>query len=104
MGAEAAPKVLGAASPVPEAGSRLWPCCGGAAITNMLVPCSIMQLVDAIDDAIERILAVPGCDSLDVDGVNALVDLLGVLDDAAIDPNGGGGRLRVIEGGLKLAA
>jgi hypothetical protein len=40
-----------------------------------------MQLVDAIDDA-------PGCDSLDVDGVNALVDLLGVLDDAAIDPNG----------------
>jgi hypothetical protein len=73
----------GTASPVPEAGSRLsrWPCCGGAAMTNMLVPCSIMQLVDAIDDA-------PGCDSLDVDGVNALVDLLGVLDDAAIDPNG----------------
>ena len=30
-----------------------------------------MQLVAAVDDAIERMLAVPGCDSLDAAGVDA---------------------------------
>ena len=78
-------------------------------MSKMLVPRSIvMGLVSQIDDAIDRLMAVPGCDSIDASGVNALVDLLGILDDCAAyqSPDGGGGRrpFAVVDGGLRRAA